>query len=315
MAVTTEEFIEKAKKKHSDKYNYSKVVYTRSTDKVNIVCKDHGEFLQTPHKHMQGDGCPKCGVDRIREKIIGTLQNFLDRAVKKHGSKYSYDKVVYISAKTKVIITCPIHGDFEQTPDDHTSGNGCVLCSREQTSKRMTGSRRVSIESFISRANKTHNSKYDYSQVKFTVTKDKVLILCPIHGEFRQEVTKHILGSECPQCSLVSQSRNTWSYTKWETTGLKSPNFDGFKVYCIKCSNSEESFYKIGKTYRSIKERINSIQNKGYNIEIIEIWKGDANSMSNKERELHKINNGHRYYPKVKFCGSNECFSEVQYAY
>lgn len=311
--MTTEEFKAKAINKHGDRYDYSKSVYTRSTDKVIIVCKVHGEFLQTPHKHNLGCGCPKCGVELIRKKATGSLQNFLDRAVKKHGNKYDYSKVTYTSAKTKVKIICPIHGEFEQTPDDHTRGSGCSMCSRSRTAKRMTGSRRVSVETFVDRATKVHGDKYDYSKVTFTVTNEKVLITCPIHGDFKQVVTKHLLGSECPQCSLLSQSRNTWSYSKWETIGKKSPNFDGFKVYCVRCSNSNETFYKIGKTYRKVEERMTSIRNKGYNTEIIEIWKGDAYSMSNKERELHRINNNNKYYPKISFCGRNECFSEVKY--
>ena len=53
-------FIEKAKNRHGDKYDYSKVEYINSTTKVCIICKEHGEFWQTPHGHVRGQGCPKC---------------------------------------------------------------------------------------------------------------------------------------------------------------------------------------------------------------------------------------------------------------
>jgi len=49
-----EKFIEKSKKVHGDKYDYSKVEYENSTTPVCIVCPEHGEFLQTPVVHVKG---------------------------------------------------------------------------------------------------------------------------------------------------------------------------------------------------------------------------------------------------------------------
>jgi hypothetical protein len=47
-----------------------------------------------------------------------------------HNNYYNYSKVNYINSFTKVLITCPIHGDFEQTPSSHLSGRGCPKCKR-----------------------------------------------------------------------------------------------------------------------------------------------------------------------------------------
>ena len=58
-----------------------------------------------------------------------TLQQFIDAANKEHNYFYSYDNVIYINTKTRVIITCPIHGNFNQQPDNHLRGNGCPACS------------------------------------------------------------------------------------------------------------------------------------------------------------------------------------------
>lgn len=311
MAVTTEEFIEKAKKKHSNKYNYNKVVYTRSTDKVIIVCKDHGEFLQTPHKHMQGNGCPKCGVERIREKTTGTLQNFLDRAISKHGTMYDYSKVVYKAAKSKVTIVCPTHGDFEQTPDDHTSGSGCTKCSREKTAERMIGSRKVSVDNFAKRANSVHGNKYDYSKVTFSKTVDKITIGCSLHGDYILSVAKHLLGHECPKCAMSARIQNGWSTATWKSAGEKSKNFNAYSVYVVRCSNDTEVFYKVGKTFKRVEDRIKKFKEVGYSVEIVTVTTGTAAEISKKEKDMHKINKSNKYTPNAKFCGSQECYSEV----
>lgn len=122
-------FIEKAKKVHGDRYNYSKVVYKDSHTKVCIICSEHGEFWQTPNNHLNGHNCPLCANRQISINQTRTTQEFIKEATIKHRNKYSYSKANYVDAHTKVIITCPIHGDFEQTPDHHLRGCGCPRCN------------------------------------------------------------------------------------------------------------------------------------------------------------------------------------------
>jgi hypothetical protein len=60
---TAEEFIKNAIELHGDKYDYSKVRYKTTTDKVNIICKKHGSFLMRPSCHLRKSGprgCKKC---------------------------------------------------------------------------------------------------------------------------------------------------------------------------------------------------------------------------------------------------------------
>lgn len=121
-----DKFIEKAKQKHSDKYNYSKVNYINSQIKVCIICCKHGEFWQKPSEHLQGYGCPICGGTK---KI--TLEQFIERAKEKHGKRYDYSNVNYINYKTKVEIECKVCGNkFWQTPHDHLNGKGCPKCKQ-----------------------------------------------------------------------------------------------------------------------------------------------------------------------------------------
>lgn len=60
---TSEKFAKKAVEKHAGKYDYSKVVYTKATEKVVIICPKHGDFMQTPQNHLRGQGCPKCAFE------------------------------------------------------------------------------------------------------------------------------------------------------------------------------------------------------------------------------------------------------------
>lgn len=68
--VTTEEFIEKAKKVHGERYDYSKVVYKPGYTKIEIVCPSHGSFFQVTYNHLSNkQGCPSCKHEKNRENI------------------------------------------------------------------------------------------------------------------------------------------------------------------------------------------------------------------------------------------------------
>lgn len=124
--LTREEFIEKAKKIHGDKYDYSKVEYKNVSTKVCIICKEggHGDFYQRPREHLKGSGCLKC-VNR--EKL--DTEKFIKRAREVHGDSYNYNKVEYKDSITPVKISCKIHGYFTQSPSKHLQGHGCPKCN------------------------------------------------------------------------------------------------------------------------------------------------------------------------------------------
>ena len=133
----TKTFIRKALRKHGDKYDYSNVVYIKSDVDVEIICRveGHESFPQKPTRHLQGRGCQICGGTK---KL--TKEEFIKRANKIHNHRYDYSKVEYKDMKTDVVIICPIHGDFPQTPSDHLSGRGCKLCGiqKQANKRRMT---------------------------------------------------------------------------------------------------------------------------------------------------------------------------------
>ena len=193
--LTTEEFILKAKKIHGDKYDYSMVNYDGAETLVSIICPEHGEFLQSPHKHGNGGrGCPSCGIQKMKDSQSLGKEPFIKRAKEIHGDKYDYSKVEYINAHTKVEIICLIdnHGAFMQPPTDHLyQKSGCPKCG---------GRLITNTQEFIEASVLIHSEKYDYSKSVFKDAKSKVIIGCPFHGEFKQDAYHHSHGIGCPQC-------------------------------------------------------------------------------------------------------------------
>lgn len=124
-------FIQKAKNKHGDKYNYDLVDYKNSKEKVIIICPKHGEFEQTPNNHLRGASCLKCAREKIaKQKQREASQQFVAKAQKIHGERYSYDLVDYKNSQSKIIILCPSHGAFEQKANNHLNGAGCPSCGK-----------------------------------------------------------------------------------------------------------------------------------------------------------------------------------------
>jgi len=129
---TTEEFIERAKEVHGNKYDYSLSEYGKNNrDKVKIICHEHGEFEQSPANHISHKNeCPICSRSKCGEYHKKTNEQFIEKAIEVHGDKYDYSLVDYINSKTKVKIICHEHGEFEQSPSSHIHQSaGCPICS------------------------------------------------------------------------------------------------------------------------------------------------------------------------------------------
>ena len=198
--MDTTEFIRKARKVHSDKYDYSNSEYTGTHNKIEIICPKHGAFFQTATNHLSGKGCKYCGRDKISTKQRSNTVDFICKARKVHGDQYDYSKVEYVKNDSKVTIICPIHGEFEQTPSGHLSGKGCMHCGTQQSVESVKSRMTLSKDEFVHRAKEKHEGKYDYSKVEYVSNKTKVIIGCPKHGEFEQTPNKHLCGRGCPTC-------------------------------------------------------------------------------------------------------------------
>lgn len=131
--IDLNKFIERSRKVHGDKYDYSRSKYINGRSKINITCKNHGEFWQNAREHMKGSNCPEC----VREKRYLDKSVFLDRASKIHNNLYDYKDVIYKGARNKIIINCKVHGPFSQTAWDHLHGCGCPICSSSTLEKEV----------------------------------------------------------------------------------------------------------------------------------------------------------------------------------
>ena len=205
-------------------------------------------------------------------------------------------------------IICPVHGLFEQQANSHLKGANCPVCTNHVP---------LTTETFIERANKIHNNQYDYSLAEYGY-RDIIKIICPVHGLFKQQAYSHLSGRGCYKCrnQKISKSQKDnqsggWSTNLWETAANKSKNFDSFKVYIIECWNDTERFYKIGKTFKSVKARFKSKSEMPYNYKVLNEYIGNCKEICKLEQDLKNKHKEHSYTPKNEFNGMYECFNKL----
>ena len=198
---STIEWIEEVKKIHGEKYDYSKVIYVKNSSKICIICKEHGEFWQTPANHIKGKNCPKCTGHFMDKKF------FIDKSkeVYKDNSGntiYDYSLVDYKDSSTHVAIIChkidlatgQEHGEFSITPNKHLGGQGCPICGNESGGFK----NRLTNEEFIKKA---FPEEYDYL-TEYVTAKTKIHIRCKkCEYKFWQEAFSHLSGCGCPVCN------------------------------------------------------------------------------------------------------------------
>ena len=126
--LTTQEFIEKSKLIHNNKYDYSLADYKNMHLKIKIICPIHGIFEQTPLNHLLKKGCYQCS----KHKKL-TTKEFIEKAIKIHGDKYDYSLSIYKKNNEKIKIICKYHNYiFEQIPTNHIDKkHNCPLCGNK----------------------------------------------------------------------------------------------------------------------------------------------------------------------------------------
>jgi hypothetical protein len=199
--LNTDEWIEKARAVHGDKYDYSKVEYRTSKHKVTIVCRLHGDFRQEPTSHCSGSGCPVCGGTKK-----SSTEEWIEKARAVHGDKYDYSKVEYKKRHSEIIIICREHGEFLQLAGNHLKGHGCAKCAGGPGKGRLP---LYNTEEWIEKARAVHGDKYDYSESQYKGNHHKIKIICPVHGSFEKLAIDHVSGGQgCQDCSKSGFKRN-----------------------------------------------------------------------------------------------------------
>lgn len=242
--LTTEEFIERAKKIHGDTYDYSKVNYKNAKTKVTIICPKHGEFEQTPHNHLKGEGCRLCGNEKALNAAKGTQENFLQKMEQLYGNEYDFSKFVYINNETKGIVICHKHGEFNHDPHTLSRGKGCPKCSKEKAyiNSRLTN------DEFIKRAMEKYNGEHTYEKTDVNKRDEdgKIIVACKKHGDFKINPIRYLHDRGCPMCGRERMSTlqaktvedfiidarkvhgNKYDYTKVEYINEQTP----VKIIC-----------------------------------------------------------------------------------
>jgi len=244
----SENFISKANEIHSNSYDYSKVNYINSITKVIIICKIHGDFLQSPNGHLAGKGCSKCGVESSKNSKILPFQDFISEFVKKYGDKYDYSHVIWQGSSKKIKVICRNHGEFNIIAYDHKKGRECPKCSNQYS--------------------KTSIGWLKYLEVKYNINIQHAENL----GEYIIPNSKYKVDGYCKETNTVFEFNGDF----WHGNP-KIYNQD-------KINPRTKSTFK--QLYDETIKKKEYIVNKGFNF--VEIWERDWKILINTVRKLQQ---------------------------
>jgi hypothetical protein len=194
--LTTQEYLNKAKTVHGDKYDYSETLYKDSRQPIKIICKEHGVFFKNAKSHLYGYGCNYCSGKEL------TFKEFVTKADKIHNGKYIYVEDSFCGVNYPIDIICFEHGLFNQLAQSHLSGCGCAKCSK---------SYHLDNFEFIKRVRSKFGDKYGCSQVNYINKYTRVTLVCGKHGPF--EIIPNNLYYSDEACLICSGYRyNTQTF-------------------------------------------------------------------------------------------------------
>lgn len=300
---TIEEFIVEANEVHSNRYDYSLVHTTKTTEKVKILCNQHGIFEQTVAHHLVSRGCPECSFDSGRL----SLEEFIKRSNEIHSFKYDYSLVELTKGSTqKVRIICPTHGEFLQTSGPHSLGSGCAKCGLEKSLTARYSA--YTTDAFIDKSKQVHGDKYNYSLSEYVNTETKIKIICSEHGVFAQRPLCHVRGKGCIKCR---NENTTYNFIQKYRDNPELGSKIGM-VYILRVFNDSEEFIKLGITsnksgrFKRYRKQFKAV---GYSFEILlekEMPNYQTAMLENdilkKFRKCEAL-----YKPSFDFSGKSEC--------
>lgn len=237
--LTTEEFIEKAKKLHNDRYDYSQTVYVNSRAEIIVICPEHGPFEQRASSHLAGCGCPECAkiwTDEHRQNLQKssrksrgmTTEEWIARAKDVHGNKYDYSQAVYVNSRTDIKIVCPKHGLFEQKANSHLRGFGCKLCGFESDNRKGVHS-----WSDAQREKIANTCREKYGADRYLDSRDgrEKIVKIKSAPEFRKKMSQ-IISSDDVQNKTKTTNRIRYGVDSPAQTDVVQN-----KIYCTKKKN------------------------------------------------------------------------------
>lgn len=237
---------------------------------------------------------------------IKNLSDFIKHCSEKHNNKYDYSGSIYNGNQKKILIICPVHGEFHQKAQSHIAGSGCPDCGKIKMVKKRVGSE----EDFARKAGFIHGRKYTYENSGYIGINHNVNITCQHHGRFNQSAASHLAGIGCPSCT--QEKRESGLISGWNRSSFvdlcENSSRGVAVVYLIRCFSGSEYFFKIGISSRTVKSRFASFRSLPYTYEIIKTSTMRGIDAWDAEKEIHRRLRDFKYKPLVSFGGETECF-------
>jgi G:T-mismatch repair DNA endonuclease (very short patch repair protein) len=245
---THHEFIELAKQKHGELYDYTKTIYTKGSELIIVICKTHGEFQQMAKKHLMG-GCRKCADELHASQKRKPIEKYVEEAKAIWGDIYDYSQVQYTSSISKITIICSKHGQFQKIASDHLAGQGCIKCKPKKHSKLAT------------------------LWLEYMSVRDKVIIQHANNGgEHRVKNTLYHSDGFCENTNTLYEFHGTY----WHGDPRR-----------YKADEMNKQMNKpFGELYKNTLKKIQICKEQGYNV--IECWEADWKTGIKAVKKLQK---------------------------
>ena len=246
---TLEEFILKFKTKFPNKkYDFSNSMYINTHTKMKVKCEYGHSFEIRPCDLLNGYGCPVCsGTKKM------TKEEFIENAKIVHNNYFSYEHCNFINVNSKVIVTCPVHGDFEVKASNHLNGANCKICSKENIvhkitlrPKRNASTKKLTTEIFKEKLKKMWGDRYVCPEdEEYINNKTPMNILCKEHGIFTITPNHILSGRGCPICGrnkkkttqqIIEEIKNAQPYSDYDYDEVVYKGIHRhIKLKCNKC--------------------------------------------------------------------------------
>ena len=233
-AMNDEEFISKCSVIYNGKYTYNKThINGNLHNKVIVTCPTHGDFEQIAQDHLKGHGCIKCAIDNSKLKN----KEFIERSNVLHNCFYQYNKTEIDGIKNEVTITCPIHGDFKQTPEVHLKGSGCPICKQSHLENE--------VRKFLSENNIEFEQQKTFEWLRhknpmfldFYLPKYNVAIECQGEQHFKPI---NYFGGECNFLNVTERDKLKFELCKQHNMKLIYFTHCNYQYHCILITSLNE---------------------------------------------------------------------------
>lgn len=232
----------------NSKLIFDKSEYVNSHTKMIVTCPIHGDFEIRSSDLLTGTGCPKCGGTKKYN-----TEEFIEKANYVHNGYFTYEKCKYEGSNKKVIVTCPIHGDFSVKANNHLIGYNCPKCSKEHITHEITkieqinaSTKKITNEEFKQKVIDKYGDKYILDKVEYINNRTKITVTCREHGDFEITPNHLMLNRGCPLCSKNKRKetetiRNDIKTVHGDSIDTSMIEYNGIHgnvlLKCNKCGN------------------------------------------------------------------------------